>query len=41
MNTHSDGLYGKLVTLAKIKTLVYLESALPAVDQPAGKVDGR
>jgi hypothetical protein len=24
---------------AKIKTLVYLESAVPAVDQPVGEVD--
>jgi hypothetical protein len=40
MSTHSDGLYGALSnTLEKIKTLVYLESAIPAVDQPVDEVD--
>ena len=39
MNTHTDGLYG--TTLYKRKTLMNLESAKPAVDQPVAKVDVR
>jgi hypothetical protein len=39
MNTHADGLYG--TTLYKKKTVVNLESATPAVDQPSVGVDGR
>ena len=41
MNTHSDGLYGTLSTLYKRKTLVRLESAMPAVDHPVAKVELR
>ena len=37
MNTHTDGLYG--TTLYKRKTLMNLESAKPAVDQPSQWVD--
>ena len=39
MNTHTDGLYG--TTLYKRKTLMNLESAKPAVDQPVAKMDVR
>jgi hypothetical protein len=38
MNTHTDGLYGNTY---KENTLVKLESAMPAVDQPSRWVDGR
>jgi hypothetical protein len=41
MNTHSDGLYGTLSTLAKERLLVKLESAKPAVDHPVAKVELR
>jgi hypothetical protein len=37
MNTQTDGLYG--TTLYKRKTLMNVESAKPAVDQPVAKVD--
>ncbi len=39
MNTHTDGLFR--TTLVKEKTLVNLELAMPAVDQPSKWVDGR
>jgi hypothetical protein len=42
MNTHSDGLYGTLITLCNNKDFgLKLESAMPAVDQPIGEVDER
>jgi len=42
MYTHSDGLYGTLITLVKDKDFgLELESATPAVDQPVRAVDER
>jgi len=38
MNTHANGLYGNT---CKRRTLINLESATPAVDQPSIEVDGR
>jgi hypothetical protein len=38
MNTHTDGLFGNTY---KRKTLMNLESAKPAVDQPSEWVDVR